>query len=206
MEKTTPPEQIFTERLVLKKHSPELAEIMFAYVDRDRERLGQFLPWVVHTRTVFDEINYIAMTQRLWENHDMFDYGLFRQQDNRYLGNLGVHNLAWAHARCELGYWILGEFEGQGYITEAVAALEASLLGLGFNRIEIRCSDLNRRSGGVPERLGYRLEGILRQQSFEMGAFRDTRVYARLRSEWRAPDGLSPASLPDSAAQSSGDA
>ncbi|MGV3523782.1 MAG: GNAT family N-acetyltransferase [Candidatus Sericytochromatia bacterium] len=196
MEKTSPPEQLSSTRLVLKKHNSELAEVMFAYVDGDRERLGQFLPWVAQTRSVFDEINYIALTHRLWENHEMFDYGLFRKSDGRYLGNLGVHSLAWSHARCELGYWILSEFEGQGYVTEAVAALEASLFGLGFNRIEIRCSDLNTRSGGVPERLGYQLEGVLRQQSFEMGAFRDTRIYARLQSEFQAQ--LSPAWLPDS--------
>ena len=29
------------------------------------------------------------------------------------MGNLGVHTIAWESRCCELGYWILGDFEGQ---------------------------------------------------------------------------------------------
>lgn len=181
------PEELETPRLILRKHSLDLAGKMFAHVDADRERLGRFLPWVAQTRTVADEEAYIRYTISQWKNLSLFDYGLYLREGLEYMGNIGVHQVSWRHSHCELGYWILGRFEGHGYMTEAVAYLEELILERGFHRIEIRCSDLNRRSAGIPERLGYVLEGTLRDNAFELNAFRTTRVYGRLASDPRPP-------------------
>ena len=164
MQKQTLPTLFRTERLLLRRHQLKLASEMFAGVDGDRERLRQFLPWVDGIRAVADETAYIRQTRQQWEAGQLFDYGLFRQDDQQYLGNLGVHHIVWAHARCELGYWILGQYEGRGYISEAVQGLASLLFSKGFNRIEIRCSSLNLRSAAVPRRLGYVHEGTLRQE------------------------------------------
>jgi ribosomal-protein-serine acetyltransferase len=159
---------------------------MFRYVDQDRERLREFLPWVDQTKTVEDEAGFIRMTHEKWETGELFDFGIFRKSDGTYLGNVGVHSISWQHHRCELGYWILGNFEGQGYMSEAVRALEAELFGLGFNRIEIHCSSSNLKSAAVPKRCGYQLEGVHRQDTIELGEYRDTFVFAKLKSEFEA--------------------
>lgn len=185
MEKTHLPDQIESERILLKRHSPDLAAQMFQYVDQDRKRLREFLPWVDFTRSVEDEASYIRMTQERWQNHSLFDYGIFRKSDSLYMGNCGVHSIAWQHDRCELGYWILGAFEGQGYVSEAVRALENVLFQVGFNRIEIRCASTNLRSARVPRVNGYRLEGVLRQDAVENGGYRDTYVFGKLKNEDR---------------------
>lgn len=180
---TPPPEVIRTPRLILRRHDPALADRMFQCVDQDRERLARFLPWVDFVTTVDHEQTYISRTQEDWEARRMFDFGIFTREGDTYLGNVGVHHLAWSNARCEIGYWLVGSAEGGGYMTEAVAGLERELFGLGLHRIEIRCSSLNHRSAGVPERLGYRLEGTLREALVERGAFRDVRIYGKLRGE-----------------------
>jgi ribosomal-protein-serine acetyltransferase len=179
----TLPTQFRTERLLLRKHRLKLAPKMFAGVDGDRERLRQFLPWVDAIQSSADETAYIRQTWQQWEAGQSFDYGLFRQVDQQYLGNLGVHHIVWAHARCELGYWILGRYERHGYISEAVQGLESLLFSQGFNRIEIRCSSLNLRSAAVPRRLGYVHEGTLRQEFREHGQWRDTLIFARLAQD-----------------------
>lgn len=176
------PELIAAERVTLKKHQIELAETMFKYVDQDRERLGRFLPWVAWTKGIHDEREYIEMTHRQWQDYKMFDYGIFLNEGNTYIGNVGVHTIAWDHNRCELGYWILGQFEGQGYISDAVKALEKTLFDIGFFRIEIRCSGGNARSGKVAERCGYTFEARLRKHSIENGQRRDTLIYAKLKN------------------------
>jgi hypothetical protein len=49
MKKFNFPEKIDCERIILKKHNIDLAYTMFEYVEKDRERLREFLPWVDST-------------------------------------------------------------------------------------------------------------------------------------------------------------
>lgn len=182
MEKKYFPEEIRSDRITLKKHSSEIAQMMFDFVDQDRERLRQFLPWVDLTKTVADEQGYIAMTHRKWTNYEMFDYGIYRIEDDQYMGNVGVHTIAWDHERCEFGYWILGDFQGQGYVSESVRALEKSCFELGFHRIEIHCSSRNMKSAKVPVRCGFALEARLKEDSNESGEKRDTLIFGKVKN------------------------
>jgi RimJ/RimL family protein N-acetyltransferase len=184
MEKTYLPEVIEGEKVNLKKHSFELAKTMFEYVDKDRERLRVFLPWVDATKTIQDEENYIKFTHKQWDDFLLFDYGLFIKDTDTYTGNINVHSIEWQHNRCELGYWILGDFEGKGLISDAVKALEKVLFNIGFNRIKIRCDANNKRSGNVPKRCGFKYEGTLRQDFIDHNEkYRDTQVYSKIKSD-----------------------
>ncbi len=184
MEKKHFPESIRSSRVTLKKHSADLAQTMFNYVDQDRERLLEFLPWVKFTNTVQDEINFIKMTHDQWERHEGYGYGIFLNADETYIGNVGVHSISWIGDRCEIGYWILGNFEGHGYMTEATAALTNEAFKLGFNRVEIHCDPANVRSANVPRRLGFLFEAKLKGHTIDhRGMPRDTFIFARLKSD-----------------------
>lgn len=184
MEKVYLPNEILSERVILKRHSTDLASQMFQYVDKDRARLRKFLPWVDTTKTLEDELNYIKFANDQWDKHLLFDYGIYRKSDILYMGNCGVHTISWSHNRCELGYWILGDFEGQGYMSESVQALEKVLFEVGFNRVEIRCDPANLRSARVPQKNNYQFEGILKQNFIHDDRYVDTKVFAKLKSEW----------------------
>lgn len=183
MEPAFLPTRIETSRLSLRRHSLELAETMFQCVDGDRQRLREFLPWVDGTRTVEDTAKYIRSTLEAWDKGTGFDYGIFDRESGAYMGNLGLHAIQWEHECCEMGYWILGVFEGRGFMSEAVSALEQACFSLGFHRVEIRCSSKNQRSAAVPARLGYHLDGTLRGNAIEYGEHRDTRVFGKLRTD-----------------------
>jgi len=183
MQPVSLPDQIEASRLYLRKHCLELAETMYAYIERDRERLSRFLPWPSLITSVEDEIAYIEGINGQWGEGTLFDFGLFRKEDDAYMGNLGVHTINWPHDGCELGYWILGDFEGQGYMNEAVGALEAQLFEVGFHRIEIRCHSENRRSAQLPQRRGYQLDGTHRGARLTESGYADTSVYSKLSSD-----------------------
>jgi ribosomal-protein-serine acetyltransferase len=72
-------------------------------------------------------------------------------------------------------------------MTAAVTALlRHGFRTLRLNRIEIRAGVRNRRSRAIPERLGFRHEGTLRQAERLAERFVDHAVYALLASEWPA--------------------
>jgi uncharacterized cupin superfamily protein/RimJ/RimL family protein N-acetyltransferase len=183
MEKCHLPERIESSRIYLKKHSIDLAETMFQYVDEDRERLMRFLPWVKFTAKIQDEVDYIKMTHEKWDRYELYDYGIFSKDKNIYMGNVGIHTISWASDRCEIGYWILGRFEGQGYMSEAAATLTNTAFEMGFNRVEIHCDPENIRSANVPKHLGFCFEARLAQHTKDHnGNSRDSFVFARLKS------------------------
>lgn len=184
MEKQYLPELITCERIALKKHEVYLAEKMYQYVVEDRERLSRFLPWPPFIKSVEDEVDFINRCNESWNNQSAAHYGIYRDSDNEYMGNISVFSLNWANHHCEIGYWILGEFEGKGYMSDAVRLLEKIIFEMGFNRIVIRFDPKNERSGSIPKRLGYHFEGTLREVIIVDGEYRNLEVYSKLKSEF----------------------
>jgi ribosomal-protein-serine acetyltransferase len=55
---------------------------------------------------------------------------------------------------------------------------------LGMHRVWLTADPTNRRSCAVAERLGFRLEGVRREDTLTDGRFHDTAIYAILEDEW----------------------
>jgi ribosomal-protein-serine acetyltransferase len=111
---------------------------------------SKFLNWIHLIKTVNDEKQFVRASHRGWREFKKFDFGIFRKSDGVYMGTIGLHSVRWDRYSCEIGYWILGDFEGKGYISEAVRVLEATFFKMGFNRIQICCNSNNKRSARVP--------------------------------------------------------
>ena len=99
---------------------------------------------------------------------------------------MGTHRIDWENRSTGLGYWIDGAQEGRGFVTLCVGAVLDYVFGsLHLHRVEIRAATDNQRSRAVPERLGFRLEGVIRQDHRVGNVWQDLAVYGILRSEWR---------------------
>lgn len=106
-------------------------------------------------------------------------------REDRLVGAIALEAVP-RHRRAELGYWIGVEHWGRGYATEAGAAvLDFGFGTLGLNRIEAHCFLGNEASSRVLDKLGFRLEGLLRHHVVKDGRPRDGRFYAILRSDPR---------------------
>jgi ribosomal-protein-serine acetyltransferase len=66
------------------------------------------------------------------------------------------------------------------------AVLDHAFGELHLNRVEIRVAPDNRRSRALPERLGFREEGVLRQAERHGEHYGDLTVYSMLAHEWEA--------------------
>lgn len=185
MDKFLLKDTIDSDRILLRKHRVSDAGSIFEAIERDRARLSNFLPWPPAIKTVQDEVNYIDYTHKAWEQYRFFDYSIFYKPGEIFVGSIGVLNLNWSNAAAELGYWIVGNYEGKGLVSGAVGAMAAYLFESGFFRLEVRCTEGNPRSSRVAERLGFSREGVLRGNIIENGARRNTIVYSKLATDPR---------------------
>lgn len=68
--------------------------------------------------------------------------------------------------------------------TEAFLLLASDIMGRGYRRIEWRCTPENVGSSRAASRLGFTLEGVLRQTHWLKGGNWDTEIHAILDHEW----------------------
>ena len=77
------------------------------------------------------------------------------------------------------------DYWGRGYGTDAVQTLTGwGFNTLNLNRVFLRVFADNARAIRCYEKVGYQVEGRLRQDNYYNGAYRDTLIMAVLRAEW----------------------
>jgi RimJ/RimL family protein N-acetyltransferase len=172
-----------TDRLILRKMSPGDAEAVFAYAS-DPE-VSRYALWDTH-RSIKDSRAFLELAVRKYEGGDEPDWGIVYKGDGHIVGTCGFVNWSLDHARAELGYAIHREYWGQGLVPEAVRAMiRFGFEKIGLNRIEARCIAENTASARVMEKAGMSYEGTLQQREFIKGAYRNIKLYAILKSEYR---------------------
>lgn len=156
---------------------------IFALVDRNREHLGEWLPWVDMRQSVDDFKNYIAGCRQRSETG--IEAGFVIVSNGAVAGIIGIYYINSYNRIGSVGYWVGKSFEGKGIVSRACQALLHYGFGeMALNRIEIKCGIGNDRSAAIPERLGFNREGILRQAELVNGQFIDLYLFSLLRSEW----------------------
>jgi ribosomal-protein-serine acetyltransferase len=167
-------------RLYRKSDAAEL----FAVVNPNFEHLKTFLHWVKPDYSLASAKEFIVQNQKSAAEKKSEAYGIFYQ--NKLAGSVGFVNFSWHSRFAEIGYWVAKDFEGRGIITKSCRALiNYAFEDLAMNRIEIRCAVENIKSRAIPERLGFRLEGVLRQAVWRHTRFYDVAIYGLLAEEWR---------------------
>ena len=104
--------------------------------------------------------------------------------DGAVIGIIGLHSWDHHHRRAELGYDVAKEYWGQGIATEAArAVIQFGFTTMALHRIQAHTIADNARSVRLLERLGFQIEGTLRDYSLEDdGAFHDTAAYSLLHT------------------------
>ena len=98
----------------------------------------------------------------------------------------GLHAIDWLARSAEIGLFIgPAELRGAGYGTEVVRTLLSwCFRALNLHRVHLRVYEDNVAGIRCYEKVGFRVEGRLRQSRFQDGRYIDTLVMAVLRDEW----------------------
>jgi ribosomal-protein-alanine N-acetyltransferase len=114
------------------------------------------------------------------------DKGRFRvlieSLEGEPLGTIGIYLYSESHKRAELGYDLMKEHWGNGYITEAVKTImDYGFNTLGLVRIEATVDSENSASMRVLEKNGFEHEGTRRKRFYHDGRWHDEELYSFLK-------------------------
>jgi len=156
---------------------------IFNIINRERDYLGKWLPFVAFTKTIDDTRNYIRSILRLPK--DQTDYVFVIRYQRQTVGLAGFKDTDRINLKTEIGYWLSQSFQGKGIMIRSVKGLiRFAFNELGLNCIKIRCAVGNSPSRHIPQKLGFQLEGIERAgERMQNGEFVDLEDYSLLQKD-----------------------
>jgi len=177
-----------TERLILRAISMDDAAVINELLaDKEIAANTELIPFPYKIEMAEE---WIEPQQKTWQEGRAAVFAICLPTTSGQGTLIGVVGLEInsAHERAELGYWVGKQYWGNGYCTEAAAALiEYGFEQLGLHRILAYHMLRNPASGRVMQKLGMTHEGVLKQHVKKWGKFEDMALFGILRPSTGVP-------------------
>jgi ribosomal-protein-serine acetyltransferase len=128
-------------------------------IQDNRPHLQRWMPFV--ERSLDETAAHVQKTVRDLDAGE--GAGMLLIDRDRLIGGVAFIGMSRKDRSTKIGYWLAEPAQGRGIMTRAVGAMVDQAFGpWGLRRVEIRVATSNARSRAIPERLGFREEGVLR--------------------------------------------
>lgn len=172
-------------QLIQHPHARDLYKLM----DANRKHLRPWHPWIDLVRSTADVDRFITGWLQQLSNNRGFHAAIVHQ--GKLCGAINHLNVDWLNRATVLSYWLDEGHQGLGIMTAACEAfISHAFNAMNLNRVTIECASDNTRSRRIPERIGFKFEGIIRSAEWLHDHYADHAIYGLLKGDRR--DGDSP--------------
>ncbi|HIF71184.1 MAG TPA: N-acetyltransferase [Dehalococcoidia bacterium] len=173
------------DEILLRQYTDYDRDDMWKALDTGRDYVSKYLPWMSAYNTEDDHTRGYN-TRGSEQNNFDGSGGYIIEYKGEFAGTVGSGTPKHDNV-IEVGYWLRQDLQGRGIMTRSVAAIITMLfVEVGMHRITIRATTSNLRSRGIPERLGFKHEGTMRDGSYVNNVYMDLEIYSMLDHEWLA--------------------
>jgi RimJ/RimL family protein N-acetyltransferase len=162
----------------------------------EREDAPLLAPWVndpevTRTLLIHRPVSLqaeVAFIDRVSQSEQDVVLGMVLKDGDRLIGAAGLDQVDVKNRHARFGMLIGDKGEwGKGYGTEATGLLVGfAFQTLNLNRVWLHVYEYNERGLRAYAKVGFRREGVLRQDTYREGRYWDTVVMGILRAEWEA--------------------
>jgi RimJ/RimL family protein N-acetyltransferase len=152
----------------------------------DKSVVGNLASFAGKPLTREDEL---AWVRKVRTSTDEKVFTVLDAKDGRYLGQVGIHQIFW-RSKVGRGAAIISSKSdhGRGLGSAAIARLLDIAFGeLGLHKMWLMVFRENERSLKTWKRMGFVEEGVLREEYFHEGTWRDMVRMGMLAREWTTP-------------------
>jgi len=174
-----------TPHAELRPLEPWHADEFLAHMDRARASVDPWIPWAARST----DLGSARATLQSYADKQAADtarlHGIWL--DNTLVGGVMFVRFDARAGNCEIGVWTEPAGSGHGLVTAAARLLvEYAVVERGMRRVEWVTTPHNNRSRAAAQRLGMRLDGVLRSEYLHNGVRHDSEVWSLLAEEWSA--------------------
>ena len=175
--------RIETERLVLRRFTPDDAEAMYRNWASDSE-VTRFLTWPVHASPETSR-RLLEEWAEAYSNDAYYQWAIvFKENGDEPIGSISGVRHDDSIGEVEIGYCIGRPWWHRGITSEALnAVIEYFFEQVGALRVAAKHDPENPHSGMVMKKCGMKYEGTLRSASRNNQGICDICVYSVLKSE-----------------------
>lgn len=168
-----------SERLRFRKLTD--ADAPEVLVLRGNPETMRFIPRPLLT-DIDGALEHIKMiNDKIVENTDI-NWAVTKKDNDKCIGIMGFYRTQPEHFRSELGYMILSEYWGKGYVSEAVnTLLDFAFNTLNFHSIEAVIDSRHKASERVLQKNGFTKEAHFVENFYYNNEFTDTVIYSLLK-------------------------
>lgn len=160
------------------------AKTLFDLIDKNREHLGRWFPWVEKTKEVKDVEKFLQDEKEKYERGEGMYFGIWFK--DKLIGAIAFNFISRLHRKASIGYWLDKGHEGKGIMTTSCKLLiNYGFTDLKLHRLEISHAQGNERSSKIIKKLGFIHEGHFRKSGLVNGDFVDHEHYGLLADEWK---------------------
>jgi RimJ/RimL family protein N-acetyltransferase len=174
---------IRTERLILRPLCVE--DLAVVQAAGGRREVADTMISIPHPFATEDVERYVRSRVASMRLERGVAFAIWTRAPTAFVGLAELRDIDPEHALAELSFWLAVESKGRGYMGEALAAvLRYAFQDLDLNRVHAHHMVRNPTSRRVLSRLGFEVEGILRQRVRKWGLSEDVVLQALLRADW----------------------
>ncbi|MCK4812987.1 MAG: GNAT family N-acetyltransferase [Candidatus Marinimicrobia bacterium] len=149
---------------------------LFHLIEKNREYLRQWLPWLDMTKKEEDTKKFIKKSKDQYAQKKGLQFLI--RKNGVLIGIIGLPKIDLENKKASIGYWIDQEQQGKGIITKSSEiVIDYCINELRLNTIEIACAIVNRRSKAIPERLGFKKVKTVKNAENLYGTMVDHDIY-----------------------------
>jgi RimJ/RimL family protein N-acetyltransferase len=174
-----------TPRFIVRPFRRRDVGPMHDAVQASLPELEEWLPWAIgYDRSVAHR--FIRDSASAWNDARAFDFAIrLPDEPDFHVGNISVWPTSPANRVGEIGYWVRSDLTGEGIGTEVTArTIQVGFEELDYHKIVLRIAIGNERSDRIAKRLGFTLEGTLRDEVKLGTNWLDHTSWSLLEEEW----------------------
>jgi ribosomal-protein-alanine N-acetyltransferase len=144
-----------------------------------------------------DAASFLAEVRSDLRDRSCIQWGIARRDNDQVIGTVAFFHVDDFAGKAELGFALGRPYWGNGYMREALeAVLNYAFCEMKLRRMEADVDQRNLPSVRLLERLGFQMEGCLRERWLVAGETQDALFYGLLSKEWKSIDSVYDVKVP----------